>query len=353
MNRKIETRQFNQIKLDDPFFDTLKEDYPAFEQWFLKKANESAMVLYDEIGRLEAFLYMKVELGPVNDVKPVLKQGKWLKVGTMKVNPHGTRLGERFIKKILDYAIVQDINNIYVTVFAKHTKLVDMFMKYGFTNSAVKESEAGQELVLIKALDKAKGDILLDYPLVQSRGKGKHLLAIKPEYHSRLFPDSILNNESIDIIKDVSHTNSIHKIYIAAMEGLGAVKPGDLLLIYRMKTPGKKAWYTSVATSLCVVEEVRNRNEFSNFQEFIQYCKDYSIFTERELEYYWTRNRKLQVYVFKMTYNIALRRRLNQQRLVEEVGLDKDKYWGYFQLSEQEYEKIIIKGDVYESLIID
>lgn len=351
MNGNIEARKFRQIQLGDPFFDTLKEDYPGFEQWFFKKMDEYAEVMYDDTGRLEAFLYMKVEMGPIIDVEPALKEGKWLKVGTMKVNPHGTRLGERFIKKILDCAIVQGITNIYVTVFAKHTKLVDMFMKYGFEESAVKNSGTGQELVLTKALDKVKGDILMDYPLVQTRGKNKHLLAIRPEYHSKLFPDSILNNESIDIIKDVSHTNSIHKIYIAAMKGLEAVKPGDLLVIYRMKTPNMKAWYTSVATSICVVEEVKNRNEFTNFQEFSKYCRPYSIFSNDELGYYW--NAKGQVYVFKMTYNIALRRRLNQQRLVEEVGLVKDTYWGYVPLSEQEFEKIIIKGDVYESLIID
>lgn len=351
MNGNIERKKFKDIQLEDMFFDTLKEDYPGFETWFIKKGEEHAEVLYNEAGQLDAFLYMKVELGPVSDVNPTLKEGKWLKVGTMKVNPHGTRLGERFIKKILDYAIVQDITNIYVTVFAKHTKLVDMFKKYGFEESAVKESIAGQELVLTKALDEVKGNILLDYPLVQARGKGKHLLAIRPEYHTKLFPDSILNNESIDIIKDVSHTNSIHKIYIAAMSGLNAVKPGDLLVMYRTKTEGKSAWYTSVATSVCVVEEVKNRNDFANYQEFIEYCSAYSIFTDQELGYYW--NKGAKAYVFKMTYNIALKRRLNQQRLVEEIGLNKDAYWGYFPLSEQEFEKIIIKGDVYESLIVD
>ncbi|SDW02724.1 hypothetical protein SAMN05518855_10011 [Paenibacillus sp. CF384] len=55
----------------------------------------------------------------------------------------------------------------------------------------------------------------------------------------------------------------------------------------------------------------------------------------------------------KTIYNVALKRRLNQQRLVQEVGLVKDTFWGYFPLSEQEFEKIIIKGDVYESIIVD
>ncbi|MGG3789009.1 N-acetyltransferase, partial [Paenibacillus larvae] len=76
-----------------------------------------------------------------------------------------------------------------------------------------------------------------------------------------------------------------------------------------------------------------------------------SVFSTKDLLYYW--NKPGNVYIIKMTYNVALRRRLNQQRLVEEVGLSKDNYWGYFALNDQEFEQILVKGDVYESLIID
>jgi len=49
-------------------------------------------------------------------------------------------------------------------------------------------------------------------------------LAVKPKYHSRLFPDSILKTEDSTIAKDISYTNSIHKIYIAAMNGMENIK---------------------------------------------------------------------------------------------------------------------------------
>ncbi len=351
MDGNIAIKKINQIDLGDSFFDTLKEDYPGFDEWFLRKGDENAHVLYNSVGQLDAFLYMKREHGPVTDVQPVLKEGYWLKVGTLKVNPHGTRLGERFIKKILDYAIVHDLKNVYVTVFAKHEGLVKLFKKYGFVESAYKISIAGRECVFTKTLEETTGDNLLDYPLVKSKEKNKHLLAIKPQYHTKLFPDSILRNESFDIIKDVSHTNSIHKIYIASMRGLGSVREGDLLVIYRTKTENTKAWYTSVATSICVVEEVKSPRDFQSLDQYLKYCRDYSVFTDDELMSYWRKDGP--VYIIKMTYNIALRRRLNQQRLVEEVGLEKDTYWGYFSLSEQEFEQILIKGDVYESLVVD
>ncbi|CAM4501523.1 N-acetyltransferase [Paenibacillus typhae] len=351
MDGIIDFKNFNDINLNDPFFDTLKEDYPGFGQWFKKKGNELAQVFYNESGNLEAFLYMKTEIGPINDVRPVLDNGLWLKVGTMKVNPHGTRLGERFIKKILDYAIVKDIKNIYVTVFRKHQKLVQTFKKYGFIESGIKSSSAGEELVFTKNLKDIVNNTLHDYPLVASRNKAKHLLSVKPKYHTNLFPDSILNNESFDIISDVSHTNSIHKVYLSSMPGLASVKAGDLLVIYRTKTENTVAWYTSVATSICVIEEVKSPRDFSSLESYMKYCKSYSVLTDSELLEYWYK--KGRVYIIKMTYNIAFRKRLNRKRLVEEVGLDKNDYWGCITLSDQEFEKILTLGDVYESLIIN
>ncbi|AIQ46491.1 acetyltransferase [Paenibacillus sp. FSL R7-0273] len=351
MDGIIETKKFKEINLNDPFFVTLKEDYPGFEQWFMKKGSETAQVFYNESDMLEAFLYMKTETGPINDVHPVLGEGSWLKVGTMKVNPHGTRLGERFIKKILDYAIVKDIKNIYVTVFDKHQKLVETFKKYGFKVSGSKVSPAGEELVLTKSLITTVNNILQDYPLVKSSERAKHLLAIKPRYHTKLFPDSILKNESFDIISDVSHTNSIHKVYLSSMSGLASVKTGDLLVIYRTKTENTSAWYTSVATSICVIEEVKSPREFSNLESYMRYCRSYSVFTDSELLEYWYK--KGRVYIIKMTYNVAFRKRLTRKKLVEEVGLNEKDYWGCLTLSDQEFEKILTLGDVYESLVID
>ena len=36
----IEWKNFKDINLNDPFFDSLKQDYQGFETWFYKKASE-------------------------------------------------------------------------------------------------------------------------------------------------------------------------------------------------------------------------------------------------------------------------------------------------------------------------
>src|SRR5690349_16140083 len=102
------------VSVSDGFFDTLRVDYPGFDDWLRRKAGESAYIARREDGGLDGFLYLKREDGPVSDVQPALAPAKRLKVGTLKVNPHGTRLGERLLKKVFDHATEQEVDEIYV-----------------------------------------------------------------------------------------------------------------------------------------------------------------------------------------------------------------------------------------------
>ncbi len=340
--------KFSDVNLQDPFFDSLKADYAEFEDWFHRKGNKEAYVL-DDSGCIQAFLYLKLELEPVNDVDPPMQQARRrVKVGTLKVNPHGTRLGERCVKKALDFAVAEGAEELYVTVFPKHAALKQLLETYGFVKHGAKTTKNGTEDVLVKSLSTLSGDLLLDYPKVDARRASKYLLSVWPEYHTRLFPDSILNNEPFNVIDDVSHTNSIHKVYLCRMD-VSELERGDILVIYRTSDKKGPAWYRSVATSVCVVEECLPRDSFGSSADLIDYCRSYSVFSDNELEELY-RQRSLQV--IRMTYNLAMKRRLTRQRLVEEVGLDTDEYWGFMELSDHEFRAITEVGEVDESLII-
>lgn len=134
----------------------------------------------------------------------------------------------------------------------------------------------------MKSLKAIHNDQLLDYPRVSQKGKKKYLLSIFPEFHTRLFPDSILRNESFNVIEDVSHTNSIHKAYIS-FAPISNLNSGDLIVIYRTSDKKGPAKYRSVATSICVVEEMKSKSDFISSIDFIDYCK-HSIFTTEELK---------------------------------------------------------------------
>lgn len=352
---RMELEDFGAVKLQDPFFDTLKADYPGFEAWFNKKASQgdSAYVFRQESGDVEGFLYLKYEDGVVGDVTPPLPAAKRLKIGTFKIDGHGTKLGERCLKKIFDQALAGTVEEIYVTVFAKHAGLTKLFDKYGFVLVAKKVSANGdEELVMLRNMKTVSGDSLKDYPLIKTRGRNKYLLAIYPKWHTQLLPDSILNNESYDVVQDLSHTNSIHKVYISFM-GVEVLNPGDILVMYRTLPPGDTgtAEYRSVATSLCVVEDVKTAKSFATEAEFIRYCGPHSVFTDAELKGFYAD--KARTRVVKFSYNAAMTKRLIRKILADEVGIDRNARWSFLRLTDDQFTNIVLLGGVNENIIVD
>ena len=347
----LKEKCFREVNIDDPFFDSLKQDYKEFSDWFAKKAEELAYVFYDDEGAVNGFLYLKYEGEEIDDVDPALPEKPRIKIGTFKINPHGTRIGERFIKKIFDHAVTNGISEIYTTVFKKHEALIDIFSRYGFRHVSDKVTDNGTELVLLKKMKKTTGDIVMDYPLIQLAGKNTYLLSIYPRWHTRLLPDSILRTEESDIIQDISHTNSIHKVYLASMQDMERLKRGDVLVIYRTTDKMGPAYYRSVATSICVLEDYRPIHSFKDQDEFFGYCRPYSVFTEDELISLW-RGKRYQ-HVIRFTYNLALTRRPNRKTLIEEIGLPEGAYWGFLPITHQQLKHIVRKGNADESLIVD
>lgn len=340
----IKVKKFKDINLGDVFFDTLKSDYPGFEDWFHRKHEENAFVFENDDNTIVAFMYLKIEDEEVNDVQPNLGKDKRLKIGTMKIDGHGTRMGERFIKKALDYAMKYDCNELYVTIFDKHKGLIKHFEKYGFYLHGNKINS--EERVFRKIFNEVTGNTLLDYPRINKNRK-KFLLGIYPKYHTRLFPDSILNTESFDVIEDVSYTNSIHKVYLSGIPAVVNVSQGDIIVIYRTSDKKGPARFRSVATSICVVEEVRNINSFTSIEDYLSYCKLYSVYSDEEL----IREYSKKKYVIRMTYNLALTKRLTRGNLID-LGVDGG-YWGFFNVRNEWFEKILEFGGANERFIID
>ncbi|AOW82977.1 N-acetyltransferase [Vibrio cholerae] len=348
-------QKFSQINLNDPFFSTLKADYVEFPDWFAKKAreDESAYVLYNRHGVIEGFMYLKIEVGEITDTNPPLPNATHLKIGTFKFDSAGTRRGERFIKKVFDHAIEYKADDIYVTIFDKHEYLIILMQRYGFNIIATKETANGNENVLFRKMSSVTGDILHDYPKFETRGNSKYLMSIYPDYHTRMLPDSILNNESHDLIQDVSHTNSIHKIYLCAMEGTSNFKPGDIIVTYRTTDRQGPARYRSVITSVCVVEEYKNIGEFNTLESFLQYAGSYSVFSTEELTRFYRTKR--YPHIIRFTYNTAMTKRVIRGRLIDEVGLSDGpgSYWGVMRLTDQQFHHMLDLGELDASFIIN
>lgn len=351
MVETLRLTRFEDVDLADPFFDSLKQQYGEFPVWFGKKAKEPVYVVDKDGGpHIRGFVYLKLEDGPLDDVVPPLPAVRRLKVGTLKILAHGTKLGERVIKKVFDHAMREKVTEIYVTVFDTHASLVQLFKRYGFEERAKKKTPNGIEMVLVRSMTADTGDLRKDYPFIHTNGRKFWLLAIYPEYHSNLLPDSILRTETHSILEDISHTNTIHKVYIAKL-ALTRLKRGDVVIIYRTTDIPGHARFRSVATSVCVVEEVRSKKDFADADAFVKFARPHSVFTREKLRDWYVSPDRL--YAVKMTYNLALPKRPNRDALLERVGISEQPRWDLRELTRVQFGRIMELGQVDESLVVD
>ncbi|MCK5017748.1 MAG: hypothetical protein KAS32_11855, partial [Candidatus Peribacteraceae bacterium] len=133
----VQKQYFGNIDLQDAFFDSLRSDYPGFNNWFNRKSDEIAYTCRDEVGRTLAFLYLKYEgpAEPYPDIQPQFAPKHRLKIGTFKVILNGYKLGERFLKIIFDNALRRPIDEIYVTIFERTSdqeRLIGLLEEWGF-----------------------------------------------------------------------------------------------------------------------------------------------------------------------------------------------------------------------------
>ena len=130
------------------------QDYPGFDKWFNKKSEESVYVCRSE-EKIVAFLYLKREdeTEPYPDIDPTFKRKRRLKIGTMKVELNGYKIGERFLKIVFDNAIRQRVAEIYVTIFPRtldQQRLIELLKDFGFVGAGVKRNRFGEELSAYK-----------------------------------------------------------------------------------------------------------------------------------------------------------------------------------------------------------
>ena len=351
-NPSLEKIKFSDIELSDPFFESLKEDYQGFDEWFQKKSDmNDELYVTKNNDTLTGILYLKIEDEEHLDITPTLPRNRRLKIGTLKIDSHGTNLGQYYINTILHKALYQKIEEVYVTIFPKHEGLIKLVERYGFTYHGTKDSPSGIENVYIKALSENYNNIFFDYPRFKTTNN-IYLLSITPKYHTRLFGDSILKTENPEeLLQDISHTNSIHKVYVCAMEGVTDLNQGDILVIYRTAEQGKGAFFNSVATSICVVGEYKNMYSYPNENDMVRDIERYSVFTADELrEFYHSRR---YPYIIKMLYNVPLKKRITMQKLIEDCGLSHSGYWGFRNLTEKQLDNILRLGEVDENFIIN
>lgn len=303
---------FGQINIEDPFFDSFKKDYKEFKGWFKSKSENKCYVSFDK-GNVAAFLYVKIEKKgeeSYQDISPVFREKKRLKIGTLKVEKNGLKIGERFLKIVFDHAFENKVDEIYVTIFDKRPEqgdLIELLKNWGFKLHGKKQTSNGVENVYVRAFGK---ELPVDienpkftFPFF-SRDTRKYIVRIKPEYHTELFPDSINTKEDKTKYQEHKvHSNRIGKVYISHNQDRH-LKSGDVILIYRMGEEGTKKTFSSTITSICIVEDVIT--EFESFEDFFNTCNRRTLLDKVELKKWWNKSKRTKPFVIKFLYAFSL-----------------------------------------------
>lgn len=354
----VKQEYFGNISIDDNFFDSLKEDYPGFEKWFNRKAEDKAYITYNK-GKILSFLYLKTETSEesYSDIIPIFTPKKRLKVGTFKVVSNGVRLGERFLKIIFDNAIINKVDEIYVTIFNRteeQIRLISLMEEWGFEEFGTKGING--ELVYVRCFAR-RFDIenpKKTYPFI-SKSSNVFLIPIYPKYHTELLPDSFLRTESPkDFVENEPHRNAISKIYISRSVNRN-IKRGDILIFYRTAPYGKSAYYHSVITTIGIVDE--KIDNIQNEKEFVLRSRKRSIFTDEYLKEFWNYNPNYRPFLirFLSVYSFQLGNRINRKNLLD-MGILKgteNELRGLREISKEQFIHILKEAKVNESFIVD
>ncbi|MEZ5329113.1 MAG: hypothetical protein R3F19_29045 [Verrucomicrobiales bacterium] len=187
----------------------------------------------------------------------------------------------------------------------------------------------------------------LSHPYVSTASRA-FLCPIYPDYHTELFPDSILTTESsLNFRENQPHRNALSKVYISRSLNRD-LNPGDVIVFYR--TGG---FHKSVVTTIGIVEDVQYR--IGSEQEFIQKCRKRSVFSDNELKEHWNYDRRNRPFIVNFLYAYSFPKRPNMAKLIElgVVADIKSAPRGFEPISREQFQAIIKASETNESIIID
>lgn len=354
----VKKELFGNLNLRDTFFDSFREDYKEFDDWFNRKSDEIAYICTSETSEIVAFLYVKVEGRNeyYSDIIPSFSPAKRLKIGTFKVISNGYKLGERFLKIVFDNALRFSVEEIYVTLFdytLEQNRLIELLCDWGFKKHGVKQTDNGEEVVLVRDFRPHvnKSNPCESYPYLSSDSR-KFLVPIHPEYHTELFPDSILRTESPnDFIENKPNRNAISKVYISRSFERG-LKAGDIVVFYRTASGGS-AYYTSVTTTVGVVQSVIT--DIRSEKQFIELCRKRSVFSDDKLREYWNRRTSNRPFMVKFLYVYSFPKRMNLKALIDAGVIQSTEAVprGFEQISDEQFDRILEGSEADGRIIIN
>lgn len=287
--KHVQDKQCDQYHHDDGFFSSLKDDYgeAIFICWYEKcmRLHRKCWVI-EQSGVIAGMIIYKDEDNE-EELKALSIPGdRVLKICLFKTDESikGEKFGEQLLKTAMDFAYRNGYDSTFLTVYPKQATLIKLISRFGFKKGSAKNREDSY-FKYTKVTEVGKSMPPFEFhksywPCIKVYNVKKYCIPIRPEFHSRLFPeaDQKLQKQPQQLtfgfdFDPLPQTpgNAIRKIYICRAR-LNSMEPGSLLLFYRS--------VDSVITSVGVLEEYI---EADSYEKLTKIAGSRSVYSSDEL----------------------------------------------------------------------
>lgn len=290
-------------RIAEPFFDSLRADYPKFNEWFDRcvKQNRDCYYLTVE-GKLSALLIYNIETVEQHQLPGEFE--KAVKMCTFKTdeNVFGLKMGELFLNKMFQFCVEQNINYLYLTLFEKHKFLVGILTRFGFSNSGFPTKDERCEIIMIKRLERSivpgKVNPMSIHPFYSDAPTiNKYVIPIRQNYYDSLFKDSSIRVRTLFDQDRISlneiQGNSIVKAYICRAKARN-LEQGDILFFYSSGSH-------KLIQPIGILDKVHSINELNKLKSVV---RGKTVYSEKQLEEIFNErpSSPLLVLIFRLIY---------------------------------------------------
>lgn len=362
----VRRKYLSELNQDDPIFESLKQDYPDFTEWFQKKSREGTKCYISEMRgnpqQLGSILITKDETESI-PAEPPLQKKRRLKISTLKVSNLGMKLGECLIDIAIREALENNIDELYLTHFpeSEDDSLCDLIFGYGFEDAGIydnKYSSASdrKEHIYLKKLhaEHLPPDTLVDpvqlnqkyYPYYyDGRQVRKYIIPIKEKFHDGLFLPSVRSQTKLgdftdvgtSITREILDVYAVKKAYITRSK-IKKLHEGDILICYKTYQDQKMPARKSSITEICVIDKIYL--QITDVEEISRITRSRTVYGYQELEKI---KKPLTIILFK--HNLSVKKSLTAEEL-RDLEILKGSPQSITEITHEKYQKLIDEGAI-------
>lgn len=264
------------------FFESFREEYPGFDEWFKTKARDRDCYYVSENGQISAIMILKTENGPIELSEKTIANEKRLKICSLKIDEKysGNKVVEKLLQIAFQIGVKEGYSSVYLTVYPKYQNLISKITNFGFFQIGLLKNSS--ELFFEKRFKPIENVLQSPFEYVKSyypnyrddASINKFIVPMRPEYHRRLFPEYMSGQMDLyQYFAKIPVGNAIMKTYVSNSNS-NKIKKGDLIFFYRSRKQ-------SGITSLCVVEDVLRTKDFEKLNDFVS---NRTVYSREELK---------------------------------------------------------------------